>query len=113
LSGFEKVGFQLGEPGGADFFRRLVSFGINIPAGRDYRRREKKQNAVDEYCFIFSRHKSRPLKLRLSPYLDKVFSISAKYEREFGRNPSFLLKFSVFPRRLRPFSADPSLRINS
>ena len=58
MSCLVKVGFQFGELGGADFFRRWGSFGINIAAGRDYRRGEQKQNAVEEYCFIFCLHKT-------------------------------------------------------
>ena len=92
---FEKVGFQLGELFGIVLFRRRDLFGINVPVGCDYGRGKQKQNAVDEYCCFFSRHKSSPLKLRFSPDIDIAFSISAEYERVFRLNPSFLMNFRV------------------
>jgi hypothetical protein len=93
---FGKVGFQFGELFVIVFFRWPDIFGLNVPAGCDYGRGKQKQNEVGEYCFIFSRHKSGPLKLCFSIYLDLSFSISAKYEDVFRLSPSFLMTVQIY-----------------
>ena len=91
-----KVGSQLGELRGMVFFRGRGLFWSNVPAGCDYGCCKQNQNAIGEYCFIFFRHKSSPLRLRYSLYLDIVFSISAKYERVICLSQSFLTAVQIY-----------------